>query len=459
MAKSHEMDMTDGPILKKIIMFSLPLMFSGILQLLFNAADIIVVGKFAGSLSLAAVGSTTSLISLMVNIFIGISTGTNVLAAKFFGSRSHQDLSRCVHTSIALSAVMGIVVCFIGIFLSEPMLWLMKSDPEVLPLSALYLKIYFLGIPATVIYNFCAAILRAIGDTDRPLRYLLISGVVNVVLNLVLVIMFHMDVAGVAIATAVSQYVSAFLVLRCMMKSDAPHHLEWKQICFDRKYLVRIFMIGVPAGLQSTMFSISNVTIQSAVNTLGPVTMASTSAANNLNSFIYISMNSLYHAALSFTSQNIGAGKKERVKRILLYCAVSVAVVGLVLGNLVYGFGPQLLSLYISSTDPQRDQVLSIGMQVLGYWARPYFIFGLMEVAAGVMRGLGKSWTPLLITGTGICLLRVVWVFTIFAMYPTPEMLYLSYPVSWIVTTTAQYAFLLPIMWKLYHKQPTKSEI
>jgi len=439
MAKSHEMDMTDGPILKKIIMFSLPLMFSGILQLLFNAADIIVVGKFAGSLSLAAVGSTTSLISLMVNIFIGISTGTNVLAAKFFGSRSHQDLSRCVHTSIALSAVMGIVVCFIGIFLSEPMLWLMKSDPEVLPLSALYLKIYFLGIPATVIYNFCAAILRAIGDTDRPLRYLLISGVVNVVLNLVLVIMFHMDVAGVAIATAVSQYVAAILVVLCLIRSEGTYRLIIKKLRFHKDMLLQILKLGIPAGLQSSLFSVANVMIQSSVNSFGSAVMAGNSAASNLEGFIYTAMNAFYHATLCFVSQNIGAKRYDRLKQVLFSCMMMVTVVGIVLAALVYLFSTQLISLYISSSDANRDAVMEYGILRLTIVGLPYFLCGLMEVGCGALRGLGKSWAPLIVSTMGACGFRIIWIYTAFSKYRTLDCLYLSWPISWLLTLLAHY--------------------
>ena len=415
MKRSHEIDMTQGALLPKIVMFSLPLLLTGVLQLMFNAADVMVVGKFAGSECLAAVGSTGSLISLLVNVFVGISTGANVLCARFYGSRDHDALHKCVHCSIALSIVMGILVGIWGALMSVPMLRLMNVDPSILPLSSLYLRIYFLGVPATVIYNFGAAILRAAGDTEHPLRFLILAGIVNVLLNLFLVIVCNMTVDGVAIATVVSQYVSAFLVIRCMMKTDSPHKLELKKIRFEGKYLLKIFMIGVPAGLQSTIFSLSNVTIQSAVNSLGPVTMASTSAASNLNSFIYISMNSLYHAALSFTSQNMGAGKKERVKKVLMWCMILVGLVGIVVGNLVYWFGPQLLSLYVSAEDVNREAVLATGMIVLSYWSRPYFIFGFMEVAAGAMRALGKSWMPLIISGMGICVLRIIWVYTVFA--------------------------------------------
>lgn len=443
MARSHEMDMTDGPILKKVIMFALPLMFSGILQLLFNAADIIVVGKFAGSLALAAVGSTSSLISLMVNLFIGISTGANVLAARYFGSRNGRDLSRCVHTAIALSGVLGLFVGILGIFLSTPMLKMMNTDPEVLPLSSLYLKIYFIGVPATVVYNFSAAILRAIGDTDRPLRYLLISGIVNVVLNLITVVGFHMSVAGVAIATATSQYVAAVLVVICLVNSEGPYRLVPKKLAFHKDMLVDILKLGVPAGLQSTLFSVANVLIQSSVNSFGAAVMAGNSAAANLEGFVYTAMNALYHATLCFVSQNVGARKFSRIKKIVLSCAGLVSAVGIVLSVLLYLFQTQLLSLYISSTDPNRDAVLHYGMIRIFYVCLPYFLCGLMEVGCGALRGLGKSWTPLIVSTMGACGFRIIWIATAFAAYRTLPCLYLSWPISWILTLAAHYIIYL----------------
>lgn len=439
MAKSYEMDMTNGPILKKVIVFSLPLLFSGILQLLFNAADIIVVGKFAGSLALAAVGSTTSLISLLVNVFIGISTGANVMAAKFFGSRSNKDLSDCVHTSAALSAVLGIFVGLLGIFLSTPLLQMMNTDPEVLPLSSLYLKIYFVGIPATVIYNFCAAILRAIGDTDRPLRYLLVSGIVNVVLNLITVIGFHMGVAGVAIATAASQYVAAILVVLCLIKSEGAYQLFPKKLAFHKNMLLQILKHGVPAGLQSSLFALANVMIQSSVNSFGAAVMAGNSAASNLEGFIYTAMNSIYHATLCFISQNIGAKRYDRLKKVLGSCVLLVTLVGIILAATVYLLGPQLLSLYISKQDPHRDAVLEYGMLRLSIVCLPYFLCGLMEVSCGALRGLGKSWAPLIFSILGACGFRIAWIVFVFSHFKTLQCLYLSWPISWLLTMSAHF--------------------
>ncbi len=435
MAKRYEIDMTSGSIFKKVFLFAFPLMLSGMLQLLFNAADVIVVGKFAGSLALAAVGSTGSLVNLMINVVIGLSIGTNVMVARFYGSRDHQEMSRCIHCSIFLAAVLGLVSGTAGIFLSKPMLVLMKSDPEVLPLSALYLKIYFLGIPATILYNFGAAILRAIGDTDRPLRYLLISGVINVVLNLILVIVFQLGVSGVAIATVVSQCVAATLVLRCLIKTDSSYHLELKKIRFFGDMTLRIAAIGIPAGLQSTIFSASNIIIQSSINSFGAVAMAGNSAASSIDGFIYIAMNAFYQASLSFTSQNYGARKFDRIKKISRVCMLLAASVGVVLSGLVYGFGVPLLSLYVPASDPNRDAVLAVGMIRLAYVGLPYLLCGAMEASLGSLRGLGRSWTPFIISVLGVCVFRIGWIYTVFTHHQTLETLYISYLISWFVTT------------------------
>ncbi len=449
MKRSHEIDMTNGPIFSKILIFSLPLMFTGILQLLFNAADVIVVGKFAGSLALAAVGSTGSLVNLLINVFIGVSTGVNVLAARFYGSRDNEQMFRCVHCSMALSGILGVFVGIWGYFLSSPMLSLMRTDPEVLPLAALYLRIYFLGIPATVVYNFGAAILRAVGDTDRPLRFLLISGVTNVLLNLLFVVGLKMSVAGVAIATAVSQYVAATLVVLCLIRSQGSYRLQLRSLRFFRDMLVWILQLGIPAGLQSTIFSISNVIIQSAINSFGYIAMAANSAASNVDGFIYIAMNSVYHASLCFSSQNLGAKKYNRLGRVLACCIILVMCIGLLVSGVIYCFGPQLLSLYISRADADRDAILAIGMIRLTYIGLPYFLCGLMEVGSGALRGLGKSWLPLIISTLGVCVFRILWIFTVFAAHPTLEVLYLSYPISWFVTPAAHFTAIYFVQKKL----------
>ena len=449
MKRSHEIDMTTGPIFSKILMFVLPLMASGILQLLFNAADVIVVGKFAGSLALAAVGSNGALINLFVNVFIGISTGANVLVARFYGSHEYNDLNRCVHCSIAISGVLGIIVAILGFTLSTPMLKLMNADPQVLPLASLYLKIYFLGIPATLVYNFGAAILRAVGDTERPLRFLIIAGVINVVLNLIFVIVFHMSVAGVGIATAVSQYVSAFLVVRCLVHSDGVYQLRIKDVRFYKDMLLRIIQIGIPAGLQSSIFSLSNVLIQSSINSFGYITMAANSAAGNLDGFIYISINSVHHAALSFTSQNYGARQYARIKRIFLLCSVTVFSIGFIMGSVFNLFASQLLSLYISSSDPDQTAIIATGIIRLRVVGMSYCLCGLMDTFTGFLRGLGKSWSPLIISAFGACVFRVVWIFTVFAVYRSLDILYLSYPISWTITPIVQTIVLI----RTYKKQ------
>lgn len=443
MKRSHEIDMTTGPIFSKILMFVLPLMASGILQLLFNAADVIVVGKFAGSLALAAVGSNGPLINLFVNVFIGISTGANVLVARFYGSHDYDDLSRCVHSAIAISGILGILVAILGFFLSTPMLALMNTDPQVLPLASLYLKIYFLGIPATLVYNFGAAILRAVGDTERPLRFLIISGIINVVLNLILVIVFRLDVAGVGIATAVSQYVSAFLVLRCLMHSDGHYQLKPKEIRFYKDMILRILQIGFPAGLQSSIFSLSNVLIQSSINSFGYITMAANSAAGNIDGFIYISVNAVHHAGLSFTSQNYGAKQFDRIKRIFFLCGITVFSIGLIMGSVFNLLGPQLLSLYVSSSDPNYAAVVSTGLVRMRIVGMSYCLCGLMDTCTGLLRGLGKSWTPLIISTLGACVFRVVWIYTVFAVFRTLNVLYLSYPISWTITPIVQIIVLI----------------
>lgn len=457
MARTHEIDMTSGSIIKKVLLFALPLMFSGILQLLFNAADTIVVGKFAGSLCLAAVGSNTPIINLIINVVIGFATGANVLVARYYGSGDHRALSDCVHSSMALGCVLGILSGLAGFFLSTPLLIWMKADPEVLPLASLYLKIYFLGAPATVIYNFGAAILRAIGDTDRPLRYLTLSGIVNVILNLVTVIVFHMDVAGVAIATVVSQYVSAFLVVYCLMRSEGCYKLELSKLRFHRDMIRQVTVIGLPAGLQGTIFSISNVLIQSSVNSFGAAAMAGCSAASNLDGFVYIAMNAFYHASLSFTSQNYGAKKYERIPKVLGCCMLLVFLVGAIMAALIVGFGPQLLSLFVPATDPNRDAVLAAGMVRLVYVCVPYFLCGFMEVLCGSLRGLGKSWTPLIISTMGSCVFRTIWLYTVFIAFRSLETVYLSYAFSWVITPASHAVALIITYRKLCPGQKRKN--
>lgn len=438
MARSnkYEMDMTQGALLPKVLLFALPLIASGILQLLFNAADMVVVGRWAGKEYLAAVGSTGSLINLMVNIFIGLSVGGSVAVAKSFGAGDPAAVHKAVHTAMTLAIIAGVAVGLIGFIFCKPLLRLM--DNPVLDLATTYMKIYFLGMPFNMIYNFGASILRAVGDTRRPLIYLTIAGVVNVILNLILVICFHMNVAGVAIATVASQAVSAVLVVICLMRSHGAVHLDVKELRIHKRQLIDIARVGLPAGLQGSLFSISNVLIQSSVNGFGEVVVAANAAGGNLEGFVYTAMNAIHQAALTFASQNLGAGKIKRVRRSMWVCIATVTVIGLVMGNLMLLFGKPLLSLYLD--DPTAID-LATGVTVLDYgmkrmaWLLPlYCLCGLMDVMVGTLRGIGYSVMPMIVSLTGACLFRVVWVLTVFAANPTLDILYLSYPISWALT-------------------------
>lgn len=432
--KKYEMDMCSGSILKKMLLFTVPLMCSSILQLLFNAADVIVVGKFAGDTSLAAVGSNTALINLLTNFFLGFSIGANVLVARFYGAKQEQELSETIHTAMMLSVYSGLLITVVGCIGAKQILIWMQTPEDVLPLATLYLRIYFLGMTANMIYNFGSAILRAVGDTRRPLYYLSAAGVINVVLNLLFVIVFKMGVAGVGLATVISECISAFLVVRCMRKGQGSLRLEWKKLRIYPQKFYKILQIGLPASFQGIIFSISNVIIQASVNSFGEVVVAGNSAAANIEGFVYVSMNAFHQGAISFTSQNIGAAKYERVNKILYTAELCVLVVGLVLGNLAVFFGYPLLSMYTSS-----QVVMEAGMKRLEVIARTYALCGMMDVIVGSLRGLGYSVVPMLVSLIGACGLRLLWIFTFFQQEPfhTTTSLYLTYPVSWIITVTA----------------------
>ncbi|MCI8576280.1 MAG: MATE family efflux transporter [Lachnospiraceae bacterium] len=430
--RNYEMDMCNGPIFTKLIGFAIPLILSGLLQLLFNAADIIVVGRFAGSESLAAVGSTSSLINLLVNVFIGLSIGANVLVAQYYGAQKLKDLEETVHTAIVLAGAGGCILIVLGYFLADPMLTLMGSPENVRPLSVLYMKIFFLGMPATLVYNFGSAILRAVGDTRRPLYFLSFAGLFNVLLNLFFVIQCSMGVAGVALATAISQTISALLIVRCLMKSEASYQLRADKLRMTPAKLAAIARIGLPAGMQGAVFSISNVLIQSSLNSFGAVAMAGSTASANIEGFVYTAMNAVYQTALSFTSQNYGARKFGRMTRILLYCLGIVTAIGVIMGGGAVIYGRQLLGIY--SSDPE---VIDYGMQRLRLVSGPYFICGLMDVMVGGLRGMGCSVIPMFVSLTGACALRVVWIFTVFVSYRSLSTLYVSYPVTWSVTFLA----------------------
>ncbi len=432
MKKSYEMDMCTGPILKNVLVYALPLMLSGILQLLFNAADVIVVGRFAGSQSLAAVGSTSALINLLVNAFIGLSVGVNVLVAQYYGARKEKDVSETVHTAVALSLISGVALIFIGLLASRPLLELMGTPDDVIDKATIYMQIYFAGMPVVMLYNFGSAVLRAIGDTRRPLYYLTIAGVVNVLLNVFFVTQLHMDVAGVALATVLSQVISAALVIRCLMQSEGCLKLDLRQLKVNMAKCKRIVRVGLPAGMQGVIFSISNVQIQSAVNSFGSIAMAGNTTSQNIEGFIYTAMNALYQTNLSFTSQNYGGRKFSRINRILVICLGVVTVVGLALGLSAYGAGEFLIGIY--STDPEVQQ---FAMQRLFVFGTTYFLCGIMDVMVGSIRGLGYSILPMCVSLTGACAFRVIWVWTIFEWNRTLMTLYLSYPASWIITALA----------------------
>ena len=369
MKKSYEMDMCSGPLLSKILIFSIPLMISGILQLLFNAADIVVVGRFTGSEAMAAVGSTSALINLIINLFVGISVGANVVVARNYGARDYDGVHGAVHTSVLTALIGGVFLIFVGIALARPLLELMGTPDNVIDQSVLYMRIYFVGMPSFMLYNFGSAILRAIGDTKRPLYFLTLAGVINVFLNLFFVIVFHMGVAGVALATIISQTVSAILVLLCLMKMEGPCHLDFKHLKFHLNQLGQMLRIGLPAGLQGIVFSLSNVLIQSSVNSFGSQVMAGNTAASNIEGFVYNAMNAVYQTSLSFTSQNMGAKQFGRVNKILFECLCVVSAVGILLGGGAYLLGEQLLSIY--TTDPE---VIAYGITRMSYVCATYFL-------------------------------------------------------------------------------------
>lgn len=429
----YEIDMCNGTLMDKLISFSLPLMLSGILQLLFNAVDIIVVGRFTGSQALAAVGSTTVLINIFTNLFIGISLGANVLAARFYASGKEKEMSETVHTSITLALISGLVMALAGVLLARFALNLMGTPNDVIDQSVLYMRIYFLGMPFFMLYNYGAAILRAVGDTKRPLFFLVISGMTNAVLNLVLVIVFHMGVAGVAIGTIVSQLISSILVLRCLYTSNTSYRLYFSKLGIKTQYLKQIFQVGIPAGIQSTVINLSNALLQSSVNSFGSVAMAGYTAANNIFGFLYMSVNAVTQSCMSFTSQNYGVKKLKRMDRVLLDCMILSVGVTLTLGCGAYFFGPELLKIYTSDAD-----VIRCGVEVLAFTTVPYFCCGIMDLLPGALRGMGYSGVPMILSIIGTVGTRIVWIFGLFPAHRSLSFLFISYPVSWILTILMQ---------------------
>lgn len=438
--KKYEIDMVSGPLAKKILLFAVPLMLSSMLQLMFNAADIIVVGHFAGSESLAAVGSTTSLINLITNLFVGLSIGANVVVANAYGAGRHDEIKDTLHTAMMLALISGVIVLAVGAVFAPDFLRMMSSPADVIGLASVYLRIYFLGMPALMVYNFGAAMLRAIGDTKRPLYYLLFAGIVNVVLNLILVIGFDLGVVGVAVATAVSQYISAGLVLRCMIKEKGCLHFEFSSLRLNIGKMLRIMKIGIPAGLQGIVFSLSNVVIQSTINSFGSIVMAGSAASNNIEGFVYMAMNAFHQTAITFSGQNYGAGKLKRVDKVLGFCLLFVTLTGLGLGLLAVFFAEPLLGIY--STDAL---VIEAGIIRMKYVCTLYFLCGIMDVCVGVLRGMNRAVLPMIVSIVGACGLRLLWIATVFQEYKTIEALYVAYPVTWTITLSVHLVCILVV--------------
>lgn len=432
MRKSYEIDMCSGPLLSRILLFAIPLICSGVLQLVFNATDIIVVGRFVSSNAMAAVGSTSSLINLLVNFFIGISVGANVLVARFRGANDFDDAQETVQTALITAVAGGFVLIALGILLARPMLVWMATPGEVIGQAVLYMRVYFIGMPATMLYNFGAAILRAVGDTRRPLYFLTLAGLVNVAGDLLFVLVLDMGVAGVAVATVISQIISATLIVLCLMRQDGMCNVNLRRMRFHRDKFLRIMQVGLPAGLQSVIFNISNVLIQSSINSFGATVVAGNTAASNIEGFVYTSMNALYQTSLSFTSQNLGARQFGRIDKILVRCLALVFVIGLVLGNGAHLLGQTLLGIYTS-----EPEVIAYGMMRLGVVSVTYCLCGMMDVVAGSVRGLGYSILPMLVSLVGACVFRIIWIFTVFQWQHTLFSLYISYPISWALTICA----------------------
>ena len=437
-------NMLEGPLLGPIFLFAMPLFITSVLQLAFNAVDIIVVGKFTGHHALAAVGATGPVINLLVTMFMGISIGASVIMGQNVGARDFKNAQDTLHTAIGISILGGILVLFAGIFTAMPLLRLMQTPPEVIELAGEYLKIYYIGMPGFMVYNFGAALLRAIGDSRRPMYFLTISGIFNVICNLIFVIVFKMGVAGVAIATTISQYIAAALIVASLLKADGYMKLFIDKIRISKDKALGMMKIGLPAGFQGALFSISNILIQSGINSFGSVVMAGNTAAGNLEGFVYMGMNAVYQTSLSFTSQNMGAKQYDRVKKIFWTCVRVVIVVGLILGVGAWLLGDKLLRLY---TD--EPEVIKYGVERLGVVSATYFICGIMDTMVGGLRGMGYSITPMIVSLTAVCILRMIWIATIFQSIHTPVILYLSYPVSWTIAAIGHYVNYLYAMKKL----------
>lgn len=447
----YEMDMCNGPIMKKLISFSVPLILSGNLQLLFNAVDIIVVGKFTGRQALAAVGSTTSLINMLITFFIGISLGTNVMTGRFYAAKKDKQISDIVHTSVLFALLSGIFIAIVGLFTSRWALQLMATPDDIIDQAALYMKIYLMGMPFFMMYNYGAAILRAVGDTKRPLIFLIIAGIINAGMNMILVIVFHLGVVGVAVATMFSEMISCLLVLRCLYKTDGSYQLRFSKLTIKKVYLKEMLQVGMPAGIQSVVINFSNVLLQSSVNSFGSVATAGYTAANNIFGFLYATVNAFTQTCMSFISQNYGVQKWKRMDKILIECTALSIGVTLVLGSCVYLFGEQLLGIYTTSPD-----VIQWGMEILVYTSVTYFICGIMDLLPGAMRGIGSSAVPMILSIIGTVGVRIFWIYCIFPSHHEMDILFISYPLSWTITVIMQAVCFYFVRKKVYPKDRHK---
>ncbi len=444
LGKKNEIDMTTGSILGKQIRFIIPLLCTGMLQLLYNAVDVIVVGKFAGTTALSAVGSTGSLTNLMINVFIGLSVGINVVMAIYFGKKDEENTQKTVHTAISLAIIAGVMLAIFSFFAAPTLLKWMSTPDDVIDQAVLYMRIIFLGMPFNLVYNFSAAILRAVGDTQRPLRYLGISGIVNVVLNLIFVIVFHMDVAGVGLATIIAQGMSMVMITRYLSKSTGALKLSWRKLYVHKNQALQIIRIGVPSGIQSSCFSLSNVLLQSSINGFGAIAMAGNAASSSLEGFLYITTNTVQQSAITFVGQNKGAKQYDRVRKNLFYASGLVVTIAVAVSLVFRIFGTDLIGLYTSDAE-----AIAIGVQRLAMYSTWYFFFGLMDVTSGMLRGMGYSVGPMVISLLGICGFRIIWIFGVFAAFPSLQVLYYSYPISWCLT----WSVLM-----IYYKVVTKKE-
>ena len=434
--KRNRQDMLSGPLLPSIVSYTIPIILTGVLQLLVHAADLVVVGT-KGEIFLSAVGATNAITNLIVNLFIGLSVGAGVTMAHAMGCRDQEAIHRTVHTALPTAFIGGVVLTVVGVLLSETFLRWMETPESVLPYATLYMRIFFGGMVFNMLYNFGAALLRAAGDTRGPLVYLTIAGVANVVLNLIFVLVFDMTVDGVALATISSQAISAILVLRALMRRTDAARLMLKKLHIYKAQLLKIVRLGLPAGIQGSLFSISNVMIQSSINSFGEIFMAGSTAAGSLEGFVYVTMNAFHQTALNFTGQNVGAGQYRRVKKVLLICLACVFTAGLAAGGGVYLLREPLLSIYIVDS-PNAAMAIASGAERMLYVCIPYFLLGLMDVTTGVLRGMGTSIAPMVISVLGVCGFRIAWIYTVFAAHHTPDTLFVSYPISWGVTFLCQ---------------------